>query len=277
MATSGSGTLNAWNGAYTITLSFSWTRDANGVVSWSVNIPTIDGTSSPCWTSFYIRGGAGASASGDLTENLVSYCASCSQCATYYQGNILWAQTQSGTINMGQSGGTLRLGFFGVRNSSNTSEDYLTWGVDPISWTATLNYNANGGSGAPSTQSQSGLSLDTPSYDFTVSDTVPTRTDYTFIGWKVNDTTYFGGDTITIQKASPTVTLVAQWEASYRPGQRKVSGTWSSLNRNNGNCQRKVSGTWTEMRTLNGGVGTDRPPSRKTSGTWYNQRKIGAE
>lgn len=65
--------------------------------------------------------------------------------------------------------------------------------------------------------------------------------------------------------------------ADYRPGQRKLSGTWYSHNRNNGVCSRKVSGSWTELRTLDGGTGTGNPPSRKTSGTWYNQRKIGAE
>lgn len=129
MATSGSGNLEAWNGTYTITLSFSWTRDANGVVSWSVNIPTIDGTNSPCWTNFYIRGGNNSQ--GNLTGDLTSYCATCSQCASYYQGHILWAQTQSGTINMGTAGGTLKLGFFGTRNGANTEENYLTWGVDP--------------------------------------------------------------------------------------------------------------------------------------------------
>lgn len=65
--------------------------------------------------------------------------------------------------------------------------------------------------------------------------------------------------------------------ADYRPGQRKISGTWMSHNRNAGNCQRKVNGTWVEMRTNQGGVGTDNPPSRKQSGTWYNQKKLGQE
>lgn len=65
--------------------------------------------------------------------------------------------------------------------------------------------------------------------------------------------------------------------ADYRPGERKISGTWMSHNRSSGKCERKVNGTWTEMRTLNGGTGTGNPPSRKTSGTWYNQRKEGQE
>lgn len=65
--------------------------------------------------------------------------------------------------------------------------------------------------------------------------------------------------------------------ADYRPGQRKISGTWYSHNRTGGVCSRKVSGFWSELRTLNGGSGTGNPPSRRTSGTWYNQYKLGQE
>ena len=65
--------------------------------------------------------------------------------------------------------------------------------------------------------------------------------------------------------------------ADYRPGARKISGTWYSHNRNNGVCSRKVNGVWQELRTLDGGTGTGNPPSRKANGTWYNQRLIGQE
>lgn len=63
----------------------------------------------------------------------------------------------------------------------------------------------------------------------------------------------------------------------YRPGERKIDGTWRSLNRSGGKCERKVNGSWVELRTENGGVGTGNPPSRKQNGTWYNQRKVGVE
>lgn len=76
---------------------------------------------------------------------------------------------------------------------------------------------------------------------------------------------------------SATSQVPVHIDVSYRPGERRVSGTWSSLNRSGGKCERKVSGTWTEMKTSDGGVGTNDPPSRKTSGTWYNMRKTGAE
>lgn len=140
MATSGSGTLYPNNGSFDCPVEYSWTRDANGVVTWKAQIFAIGGghgidDSSPCWTTFYIRGGNGSK--GDLTGNLAEYCSSCSQCAAGYQGNILWQHNDyrggalTGTINMGTGGGTLYLGYYGQRNGSNTSEDYLSWSVDP--------------------------------------------------------------------------------------------------------------------------------------------------
>lgn len=146
--------------------------------------------------------------------------------------------------------------------------------VVDVSWTAKITYNANGGTGAPSdtTGTTSGSSK-----TLTVSSTVPTRTNYRFDGWSYNSNLYHGGDTITIQKSNPTITLVAQWTEFYRPGERKVNGTWSSHNRSGGACERKSNDSWYEMRTIDGGVGTGDEPTRKQSGTWYNQRKIGAE
>ena len=146
-----------------------------------------------------------------------------------------------------------------------------------VSWTATLKYNANGGSGAPGdqTHSQTGNS-----YTFTVSNTVPTRTNYRFEGWATSSSAstpaYHGGDSYTINKGDATKTLYAVWTEFYRPGERKVEGAWKTHNRSGGACERKVNGSWVEMRTIDGGTGTNDPPSRKTSGTWYNQRKVGA-
>lgn len=59
----------------------------------------------------------------------------------------------------------------------------------------------------------------------------------------------------------------------YRPGQRKVSGTWQSHNRDGGVCDRHGYGT---MESSFGGQRTDDPPFIKSNGTWYNQKKCGA-
>ena len=68
----------------------------------------------------------------------------------------------------------------------------------------TVSYNANGGSGAPSAQTKS------CGTDFTLSSTKPSRTGYTFNGWKAtNGTTYSSGGKYT---ANASTTLTAQWK-----------------------------------------------------------------
>lgn len=70
--------------------------------------------------------------------------------------------------------------------------------------TYSLSYSANGGSGAPSTQSGS--------TSYTISSTVPTRSGYTFLGWSKSSSAtapeYYAGNTITL---SGNTTLYAVW------------------------------------------------------------------
>ena len=72
----------------------------------------------------------------------------------------------------------------------------------------TISYNANGGSGAPSSQ--------TKNYNVatTLSSTKPTRTGYTFLGWGTSSTTttvsYSPGANYTV---NASVTLYAVWQA----------------------------------------------------------------
>lgn len=155
-------------------------------------------------------------------------------------------------------------------NSSYSAASQVPVHID-VSWTATLRYNANGGSGAPGNQTQT---VSGDSATFTVSSVVPTRSNYRFDGWSRGGSLYHGGQSISIAKSNPDQTLYAQWTEYYRPGERKISGVASSLNRSGGVCDRHGYG---EMKTLAGGVETSDPPKRKSSGTWYNQRRIGAE
>lgn len=78
----------------------------------------------------------------------------------------------------------------------------------------TLAYNANGGSGAPSSTSAGNIQVN-PSCTFTVSSTIPTRTGYTFLGWSTSSTattaSYAGGSSITVTSAG-TTTLYAVWK-----------------------------------------------------------------
>ena len=73
----------------------------------------------------------------------------------------------------------------------------------------TVSYNANGGSGAPSSQTKY------YGYDLTLSDTVPTRSGYTFKGWGTSSTStsasYQPGGNYT---ANSSRTLYAIWESN---------------------------------------------------------------
>lgn len=95
-----------------------------------------------------------------------------------------------------------------------------------------LRYSANGGSGAPSTQSVTKSFAD--SYTFTIPNTTPTRSGWTFNGWTLSgsSTLYHAGDTITVYKTDTSgyngsafhyKQLTASWTASYT---MQTVGTW---------------------------------------------------
>lgn len=83
---------------------------------------------------------------------------------------------------------------------------------------AILNYDANGGTGAPDSESESGPKGS--SATFTVSSITPTRENYTFKGWNTkadgSGTAYEAGKTISVAYGS-TTTLYAQWEETPGP------------------------------------------------------------
>lgn len=105
----------------------------------------------------------------------------------------------------------------GASYSSNADLNlYAVWKKNP---TYTLSYSANGGSGAPS--SQTGAS------SYTISSTEPTKTGYTFRGWAKSSSattaTYKSGDTINI---SENTTLYAIWKKVFYGdvnGDQKIS------------------------------------------------------
>lgn len=90
----------------------------------------------------------------------------------------------------------------------------LTVVTSETDYSYTLSYNANGGSGAPYAQTGSNTAT-SPSYTFTVSNTAPTRTGYTFLGWSTSSSataaSYYGGSSITVT-SSGTTTLYAVWQ-----------------------------------------------------------------
>lgn len=91
----------------------------------------------------------------------------------------------------------------------------------PARQSYTVKYNANGGGGAPSSQTKY------YDYDLTLSSTKPTRTGYTFKGWGTTSSattvSYSAGGTY---KTNSSITLYAIWEAkTYAVTYNANSGT----------------------------------------------------
>ena len=112
---------------------------------------------------------------------------------------IGYAETSTGAKRY-NVGDTVGIGL-GPGNATGYIPLYCVWQAK----TYTISYNANGGTGAPEPQTKEyGVSL-------TLSSTVPTRTNYTFLGWATSSTgevVYQPGGTYTANEA---VTLYAIW------------------------------------------------------------------
>lgn len=116
-----------------------------------------------------------------------------------------------------------KFSYGGTSYSSNIWLNNVTLNIsNPPTYSFTLRYNANGGSGAPS--SQSTTSSSTASRSFTISSTIPTRKGYRFLGWSTNSNatspSYQPGGTISVSYNS-TVTLYAVW--------KKACNVWIKL------------------------------------------------
>ncbi len=91
----------------------------------------------------------------------------------------------------------------------------LTIVTNENDYSYTLSYDANGGLGAPNNQTGSNTQP-SPSYTFLISSIIPTRDNYTFLGWATNSSattaSYQPGDSITVNIDGVT-TLYAVWKA----------------------------------------------------------------
>ena len=161
------------------------------------------------FTLYYnANGGAGAPASKTVTTEWVNdstgYFAifnlsSTKPSRTYY--NFLgWGKSSGATSASYGAGSTFSTS---SHLSSYSSTLYAVWQHQ----TAYVYYNANGGSGAPSTQSH------WAGYSVTLSATTPTRSGYNFKGWATSPTaTVKQYDPNTSYALYTTVTLYAVWE-----------------------------------------------------------------
>ena len=125
-----------------------------------------------------------------------------------------WSLNKSGTTACNK-GSTIYL----VAKNPNPTTKY----------TYTLNYDANGGTGAPSADSWSTTDAAIRYHSFTVKNTIPTREGYVFKGWKAkdgSDTIYTGGTLCSVSQYGNDVvkngntwtrTLYAVWEEATPP------------------------------------------------------------
>lgn len=153
--------------------------------------------------TYNANGGSGAPSSQTGT-GVGSYKFTVSSTAPTRSGYVFkgWAKTSTATSAAYQPGGTITV-------TANTTL-YAVWYK-----TLNLSYNANGGSGAPASESQTVYS----SASFVVSSVIPTPpADYRFVCWNTDasgsGTDYISGSTITI---TANTTLYAKYESAPTP------------------------------------------------------------
>lgn len=131
---------------------------------------------------------------------------------------ISWAG--SGSNSRSEGGSAL------LANGKNTAYYYFKGA--PVLLTFTLNYDANGGNGAPASQTYKATSQYEKSYTFTISSQTPTREGYNFLGWNTDKNAATAskqpGNTIVVNNNNNPTTLYAVWEekAPVTPDDPKV-------------------------------------------------------
>ena len=191
------------NGAQTKTITVTFKNFKNDSSSSASKNVTFD-VSVPAWTSYTVtynaNGGTGAPGKQTKWKDQTLTLSSTKPTRTGYsfQGWALSkANADAGTVYY-QAGGSCG------KNENLTL--YAVWKANTYS----VNYNANGGTGAPAT--------DTKIYGITLSLSItkPTRTNYNFLGWATSATAttaqYSAGGNYT---ANSAVTLYAVWELAY--------------------------------------------------------------
>ena len=236
--------------------STGWGMSINGGICGSTNfVKTADGSttySSPDTTSNYREVWGGFySDSGSWTS------------ATLCEGSI--------TITRSKVAQTWGLWTKTV-NSSGYDEGESTSAVEvivPALASYTISYNANKGSGAPSSQTKwYGTNL-------TLSSTKPTRTNYTFLGWATSSTatsaSYQPGATYS---ANANLTLYAVWQLAYvAPRISNISATRYSdsaaTTKDDGGAYVKLTFSWKTDKTVSSikAVGAGKTTTISASGT----------
>lgn len=120
-----------------------------------------------------------------------------------------WSTSSTATTASYQPGGTIYVDY-------NDKTLYAVWQENKQNYYAYLYFNANGGTGAPSTMSDSiYASSASGSKSFTIPSTKPSKSGFDFLGWSTSTTatsaTYQPGSTISVAYDS-SKTLYAVWK-----------------------------------------------------------------
>lgn len=162
-------------------------------VSTSYTIPVLDS-----YTIYYIANGGTGAPSAQVKYYGINVTISSvlpTRNGYSFQG---WSTSSSGSTVDYRPGNA-----FGLNANTNL---YAVWKAN----TYTVSYNANGGSGAPSSQTK------THDVTLTLSSTIPTRPNYNFVGWSTspnaNSASYSAGGSYT---SNASITLYAVWQLGY--------------------------------------------------------------
>ena len=195
-------TFIGWNTSSSATSALYWANQGVSV-SGTLSLYAIWLAESYTHNLYYnAYGGTGAPATQTVTNNVAVFNMTVSSVEPVKEGYVFlgWGINAQNTDPSYYAGDTISVG-------ANAVTLYAKWSAIE---TQTLMYDANGGSGAPATQT----SLENTSTVFTISDTRPTRSGYDFLGWSTNSTatdpSYYSGGTITVSLGN-TVTLYAVW------------------------------------------------------------------
>lgn len=182
----------------------------------SQTIYLVAGSTAPATTDYSLiynaNGGSNAPASQTAKDSAASHTFSvASGVPTRADYQFLgWSDTSSGAVKY-QAGSQITL-----QKSAPSKTIYAVWQKNPETKQITLTYDANGGTGAPASETQT-VNVGEQAH-FVVSSVKPEREGYEFLGWNVNPkgtrADWVAGDTMNTVES---VTLYAVWQAKPEP------------------------------------------------------------
>ncbi len=180
---------------YTKGTYYFYATDKAGNTSSTYSMTLTDAPVETYTVSYHANGGSGAPASQTKVKGVTLTLSSTKPTRSGYTF-LGWSESSSATYATYNAGGSF------TKNANTTL--YAVWSKNTEYYT--VSYNANGGSGAPASQTK------TENVTLTLRTTMPTRSGYDFLGWSESSTatyaTYAAGGSYT---KNASTTLYAVW------------------------------------------------------------------